>query len=70
MGGCEARTQGALVSNEIRARPRTPPRAAQRVPAAQLSFWNELLNCPAYDLRTEADLAARTGTGAGGTLEE
>jgi hypothetical protein len=30
MGGCEARTRGALVSNEIRARPRTPHRAATR----------------------------------------
>jgi hypothetical protein len=33
-----ARTQGAVVSNEIRARLRTPPGAAQRASAAQASF--------------------------------
>jgi hypothetical protein len=33
-GWCEARTQGALVSAVIRARLRTPHRAAQRGPAA------------------------------------
>gem|GEM_PF-2319734 len=35
IGGCDARTQGALVSTEIRARLRTKQRAAERGHAAE-----------------------------------
>src|SRR5215207_2355752 len=38
MGGCEARTAGSAHIDEIRVRPRTTPRAAQRGPAAQVSI--------------------------------
>jgi hypothetical protein len=41
------------------------PHRPRSVPGLQ-----RVLDCPAYDLRTEADLAARTSTGAGVTLEE
>jgi hypothetical protein len=44
MGGCEARTQGALVSNlDTGATEDAAARRISAAPAAQLSFWSELL---------------------------
>jgi 8-hydroxy-5-deazaflavin:NADPH oxidoreductase len=43
-GRCEARTQGAFVSTEIRARPRTTHRAVQRGLAAQVFILRRALS--------------------------
>ena len=52
MGECETRTQEALVA-ALRARPRTPYRAAQCVLGAKASLFSSLLRLPRRERRVQ-----------------